>query len=84
MNVTHEIKGNEVYLDGKIIPIEEFAKNSDIFVHIKKRSGPYFFTDSTQTINGLTIPRIFTDKPNGTMAKSRLGSNPKPRGQVII
>lgn len=84
MDVSHEIKGNKIYLDGKIIPIEEFAKNSDIFVHIKKRSGSYFFTDSTQTINGLTIPRIFTDKPNGTLAKSRLGSNPKPRGRVII
>ena len=53
-------------------------------MHIKKRSGDYYFTDDLQTINGVTMPLIFTNKPKGKMAKSRLGTNPKTRGQIII
>lgn len=84
MDVTHTVEGNTVTLDGSIIPIEKFAKETEIYVHIKKRSGSYFFTDSKQTVNGLTVPRIFTNKPGGTQAQARLGSNTKPRGSVII
>ena len=84
MDVTHTIEGSTVTLDGSIIPIEKFANETEIYVHIKKRSGSYFFTDSKQTVNGLTIPRIFTNRPGGTQAQARLGSNTKLRGSVII
>lgn len=84
MDVTHTVEDSTITLDGSIIPIEKFAKETEIYVHIKKRSGSYFFTDNKQTVNGLTLPRIFTNRPGGTQAQARLGSNTKPRGSVII
>ena len=85
MEVSYEVEGNKIITNGDLIPLETFADKYDkIFMHIKKRSGDYFFTDALQTVNGVTMPLIFTNKPGGKMAKSRLGTNPKPRGQVII
>tara|TARA_B110000902_G_scaffold135991_1_gene157533 strand:+ start:892 stop:2058 length:1167 start_codon:yes stop_codon:yes gene_type:complete len=85
MEVTYEIEGNKIITNGDLIPLETFADKYDkIFMHIKKRSGDYFFTDALQTVNGVTMPLIFTNKPGGKMAKSRLGTNPKSRGQIII
>jgi hypothetical protein len=85
MEVEYETKGNKIITNGDVIPLDEFAdKYEKIFMHIKKRSGDYYFTDALQTINGITMPLIFTNKPGGKMAKSRLGTNPKPRGQKII
>ena len=81
MEVIYELKGNKVITNGDIIPLEKFAeKYEKLFMHIKKRSGDYFFTDALQTVNDITMPLIFTNKPNGKMAKSRLGANPKTRG----
>ena len=85
MEVEYEVKGDKIITNGDIIPLEKFAEKYDkIFMHIKKRSGDYYFTDALQTINGVTMPLIFTNKPDGKMAKSRLGTNPKTRGQIII
>jgi hypothetical protein len=85
MEVEYEVKENKIILNGDLIPLEKFAdKYEKIFMHIKKRSGDYYFTDDLQTVNGVTMPLIFTNKPGGKMAKSRLGANPKPRGQIII
>jgi hypothetical protein len=85
MEVEYETKGNKIITNGDVIPLDEFAdKYEKIYMHIKKRSGDYYFTDALQTINGITMPLIFTNKPGGKMAKSRLGTNPKPRGQNII
>ena len=85
MEVKFEVKGNKVITNGEVIPLETFADKYDkIYMHIKKRSGDYYFTDASQTVNGVTMPLIFTNKPGGKMAKSRLGTNPKPRGQIII
>ena len=85
MEVTYEVEGNKIITNGDLIPLETFADKYDkIFMHIKKRSGDYFFTDALQTVNGVTMPLIFTNKPGGKMAKSRLGTNPKSRGQIII
>ena len=85
MEVTYEVDGNKIITNGDIIPLDKFAeKYEKIFMHIKKRSGDYYFTDALQTVNGITIPIIFANKPGGKMAKSRLGANPKPRGQKII
>lgn len=84
MDVNYKVDNTTIELNGDLIPIEKFVNETELYVHIKKRSGSYFFTDDTQTVNGLTVPRIFTDKENGTLSKSRLGSNTKPRGQVII
>jgi hypothetical protein len=84
MEVTSEIDGNNITLNGNFIPIEKFAEGKTLYAHIKKRSGSYFFTDKTQTVNGLTLPLIFTDKPGGKMAKSRFGILDKPRGKEIL
>jgi hypothetical protein len=85
MEVKYEVKENKIILNGDLVPLEKFAdKYEKIFMHIKKRSGDYYFTDDLQTVNGVTMPLIFTNKPGGKMAKSRLGANPKTRGQIII
>jgi len=85
MEVEYKTEGNNIITNGEVIPLDEFAKKyENIFMHIKKRSGDYYFTDALQTVNGITMPLIFTNKPGGKMAKSRLGSNPKPRGKIII
>ena len=85
MEVDYDIKGNKIYVDGAIVPIEKFIeKYQDIYAHIKKRSGDYYFTDALQTVNGVTMPLIFTSKPGAKMAKSRFGTNIKPRGSLII
>lgn len=84
MEVTSEIDGNDITLNGSFIPIEQFAEGKSLYAHIKKRSGSYFFTDKLQTVNGLTLPLIFTDKPGGKLAKSRFGILDKPRGRVIL
>lgn len=85
MEVEYKTEGNNIITNGEVIPLDEFAKKyENIFMHIKKRSGDYYFTDALQTVNGITMPLIFTNKPGGKMAKSRLGSNPKSRGKIII
>ena len=85
MEVQYTVEGNKIITNGDIIPLETFAEKYDkIFMHIKKRSGDYYFTDALQTVNGFTMPLIFTNKPGGKMAKSRLGTNPKSRGQIIL
>jgi hypothetical protein len=84
MDVVPEINNNTITFDGDIIPVEKFAKESKLFVHIRKRDGSYFFTDTTQTVNNLTVPRIFTKKPGSKSSQARLGSNSKPRNKVII
>ena len=85
MEVEYKVDGGKIITNGDIIPLEKFSdKYEKIFMHIKKRSGDYYFTDALQTVNGVTMPLIFTNKPGGKMAKSRLGANPKPRGQIII
>ena len=85
MEVQYTVEGNKIITNGDVIPLETFAEKYDkIFMHIKKRSGDYYFTDALQTVNGFTMPLIFTNKPGGKMAKSRLGTNPKTRGQIIL
>ncbi len=85
MDVQYTVEGNKIITNGDVIPLETFADKYDkIFMHIKKRSGDYYFTDALQTVNGFTMPLIFTNKPGGKMAKSRLGTNPKSRGQIIL
>jgi len=85
MDVTFTIDNNTIKTNGDIISVEAFAdKYKKIYAHIKKRSGDYYFTDATQTINGYTMPLIFTDKPGGKMAKSRFGVNIVPRGQKFV
>ena len=83
MNVQPQVEGNVITFNGNIKPVEEFAKQ-DLYLHIRKRDGDYYFVDNMQTVNGVTMPRIFASKPNGTTASSRLGSHTSLRGTVII
>jgi hypothetical protein len=78
------VEENTVKLSGRIIPVEDLAKNTTLYAHIKKRAGSYFFTDSTQTVNGVTLPRIFAQRPNGTTSQSKLGTSFGTRGSVLI
>jgi hypothetical protein len=84
MDVKPEINGNNIKLNGNFIPIEKFSEGKVLYAHIKKRAGSYFFIDKLQTVNGLTLPLIFTDKPGGKLAKSKFGVLDKPRGKVIL
>ena len=85
MTVEYEVNGSTIKTNGDIFSIEDYAKKyPSLYAHIKKRSGDYFFTDDLQTVNGNTMPLIFTNKPGGKMAKSRFGVNTKPRGKVLI
>ena len=78
------VDGNTVTLSGEFIPVEELAKDKTLYIHLKKRSGSYFFTDSKQTVNGVELPRIFAQRPEGTTTQSRLGTSFYTRGSVVI
>ena len=83
-NVLVGVEGNAVELSGRIVPVEDLAKTITLFAHIKKRAGSYYFTDSTQQVNGVTVPRIFAQRPGGTTSQSKLGTSFGTRGQVLI
>ena len=78
------VEGSTVTLSGEFIPVEELAKNKTLYVHIKKRAGSYFFTDSKQVVNGVELPRIFAQRPQGTTSQSKLGTGFNTRGSVVI
>ena len=85
MDVKSTVEDNNIKINGDIINVEDFAKKyKQIYMFIKKRDGDYYFTDDTQTINGITMPLIFTNKPGGKAARSRFGMNIKPRNNIII
>ena len=85
MEVTFTINNNAIKTNGDIIPVDKFSEKYDkLFVHIKKRDGDYYFTDKTKEINGINIPIIFTNKPDGNLVKSRFGIGTKSRGLIII
>ena len=77
-------EGGTITLSGEFIPVQELAKNKTLYVHIKKRAGSYFFTDSKQTVNRVELPRIFAQKPQGTTSQSKLGTSFNTRGSIVI
>lgn len=83
-NVLVKVEGNVVELQGRIVPVEELAKDLVLYAHIKKRAGSYYFTESTQVVNGLTLPRIFAQRPGGTTTQSKLGTSFGLRGKEVI
>ena len=88
MTVESEVKDNELHTNGKIVSIDKFLEDyPTIYAHIKKRSGDYFFTDKKKPVPAnkeVEVPILFSNSPEGSMAKSRFGMNFKPRGQVVI
>lgn len=78
------VDGNQVTLSGEFLSIEDIAKDKTLYIHMKKRAGSYYFTDSMQTVNGLTVPRIFAQRPNGTTSQSKLGTSFSTRGKEVI
>ena len=78
------VDNNIVTLSGEFLPVETIAKDKTLYIHMKKRAGSYFFTDSMQTVNGLTVPRIFAQRPNGTTSQSKLGTSFATRGKELI
>lgn len=88
MTVESEVKDNELHTNGNIVSIDKFLEDyPTIYAHIKKRSGDYFFTDRKKPVPAnkeVEVPILFSNSPEGSMAKSRFGMNFKPRGQVII
>jgi hypothetical protein len=73
-----------VTLSGEFLSIEDIAKDKTLYIHMKKRAGSYYYVDSMQTVNGLTVPRIFAQRPNGTTSQSKLGTSFSTRGNVVI
>jgi len=85
MEVTFTIDNNIIKTNGDIIPVDKFSEKYDrLFVQIKKRDGDYYFTDKIKKINGIDVPIIFTNKPDGNLVKSRFSIGTKPRGSIII
>jgi hypothetical protein len=78
------VDNNVVTLSGEFLSIEDIAKDKTLYIHMKKRAGSYYFTDSMQTVNGLTVPRIFAQRPNGTTSQSKLGTSFATRGKELI
>jgi hypothetical protein len=78
------VQGSTVVLSGEFLTIEDIAKNKTLYIHMKKRAGSYYFTDSMQTVNGLTVPRIFAQRANGTTSQSKLGTSFATRGKELI
>jgi len=78
------VQGSTVVLSGEFLSIEDIAKNKTLYIHMKKRAGSYYFTDSMQTVNGLTVPRIFAQRANGTTSQSKLGTSFATRGKELI
>lgn len=78
------VDNNTVTLSGEFLSIEDIAKDKTLYIHMKKRAGSYYYTDSMQTVNGLTVPRIFAQRPNGTTSQSKLGTSFATRGKEVI
>jgi hypothetical protein len=78
------VDNNTVTLSGEFLSIEDIAKDKTLYIHMKKRAGSYYYVDNMQTVNGITVPRIFAQRPNGTTSQSKLGTSFSTRGSVVI
>lgn len=83
MDVEGTAEGNIVKLDnGNFISTKDFIdqKGSKLYAHIRKRDGDIYLTDKTKDLNGVPLPLIFSNSPEGKGAQSRFGMIDKIRG----
>jgi len=67
MDVTSEVNGNTITINGNLLTVDEFIKlKGKFYLRMGKRNGVCYFTDATndQTTN-ITVPKILAIKPNG-------------------
>ena len=86
MDVTGTTDGQTINIEnGSFIPVDEFIdkKGDKLYAHIRKRAGDFYFTNDTQTINGVEVPVIFIKKIGGKGIQSRFGMIDKIRGVEI-
>ena len=85
MDVEGTVEGNTIKIEnGNFISIEDFIdqKGAKLYAHIRKRDGDFYFVDTTQNLNGISLPIIFMKNPEGKGrgAQSRFGMIDKIRG----
>lgn len=67
MDVTSEVNGNAITINGNLLTVDEFIKlKGKFYLRMGKRNGACYFTDATndQTTN-IKVPKILAIKPNG-------------------
>jgi hypothetical protein len=81
MDVKFDVDKDTIYLlNGELEPIENFIKDEIFYANIIKRDGDIYFTESTQNIDGMLLPRIFTIKEGSNSTQSRFIISQKVRG----
>jgi len=81
MDVKFDVDKDTIYLlNGELEPIENFIKDEIFYANIIKRDGDIYFTESTQNIDGMLLPRIFTKKEGSNSTQSRFIISQKVRG----
>lgn len=80
--VAEKIQGKNLYLNGKIILVEEYASSKDFYAAIRKRDGSYYFTDKYSRVGNSLVPMIFTNS-RGSARQSRFIITNSPRGTLL-
>jgi hypothetical protein len=67
MDVDFVVEGSTILFDGDLFTVEEFAeRGTPFFVRLLRREGPcYFTTEINPKLNNITVPKVFSIKPNG-------------------
>jgi len=80
--VAEKIQDKNLYLNGKIILVEEYASSKDFYAAIRKRDGSYYFTDKYSKVGNSFVPVIFTNS-QGSARQSRFIITNTPRGTLL-
>jgi len=84
MDVKFDVDEDTIYLlNGELEPIESFIKDEIFYVNIIKREGDIYFTETTQNVNGIELPKIFTKKEGSNSSQCRLVISQKIRGTEL-
>ena len=84
MDVKFDVDEDTIYLlNGELEPIESFIKDEIFYANIIKREGDIYFTETTQNVNGIELPKIFTKKEGSSSSQCRLVISQKIRGTEL-
>jgi hypothetical protein len=84
MDVKFDVDEDTIYLlNGELEPIESFIKDEIFYANIIKREGDIYFTETTQNVNGIELPKIFTKKEGSNSSQCRLVISQKIRGTEL-
>jgi hypothetical protein len=82
-SVEDRIQGNTLYLQGDLLPVEEYASSKEFYAVIRKRGGSFYFSDMNTDVGDISIPVIFANTPQGSGRKSRFIISSTPRGTLL-